>query len=365
MNTNTQTSVAALSVNTVKVDGEAMKKQAFDMAAMAGSATLNALEETEDTKDILRESVLTVLAGLNEDYGDKLAGFVRPDSETGNHPDKIKIRVKNGKGEWTERGTTWCTQFILGTPKGKADTLEVGYLTRLNDPKDSKTGIPDRFVSEWSGDGEEMTAKRLDRISYLEGRIKGRVRSFKNALKLYWLMSDISELPGVGCEMVQDEHTGKFAFNPIDLYRIAGTIAETGEVAKDNDKRKRLSVGNFLKINVSKAKEMDGGATWDNLMATLKREREEGGGDGATKPHHIESVPTFVARFNDIHEFVATMQDERTREKDGAFTKLLSAKGSDDLIESMFDLKAWLDEKCKLVANRYAKMQEAKAANAA
>lgn len=363
MNTNTETSVAA--PNTVRpVDGEALRESAAKLALIAGSATQNAIEETEDTKDILRESTFTILSAMTEDYvtddEDKLASFPRPDSDTGNNPDKFKIKGKNAKGETVMRPTTFYVQFVGGLAKGKALLVEADAILAMLDDKASKANVPDKFKTQWAeaGTNNSVKAAAQDRLAYVQGRFRGMVANVKKAMKLYFQLSDVQALEGIGCE-VQSNDAGKVNFMPIFLYKIKGVI--DGEEIPDFDKCKHLSLGNFLKINVAKAKEMDGGATYDNLLATLKREQGEEGGDGKNKPQDIETAETAEARLGDIAEYFDRIQRDKTGAEWGTFLKRVNANGSDDLIENLFLLKDTLVKLCSepKVAKRFAAIQEA------
>ena len=311
MNTNTETSVAAL--NTARpVDGEALRESAAKLALIAGSTTQNAIEETEYTKDILRESTFTILSAMQEDYvtddEDKLASFPRPDSDTGNNPDKFKIKGKNAKGETVMRPTTFYVQFVGSLAKGKALLVEADAILAMLDDKASKAGVPDKFKVQWAdvGTNNSLKAMAQDRLAYVQGRFRGMVANVKKAMKLYFQLSDVQGLEDIGCE-VQSNDAGKINFMPIFLYRIAGQSKEGKDIA-DFDKCKHLSLGNFLKINVKKAMEMDGGATYDNLLVTLKREQGEEGGDGKNKPQDIETAETAEARLGDIAEYFDRIQ---------------------------------------------------------
>jgi hypothetical protein len=97
-----------------------------------------------------------------------------------------------------------------------------------------------------------------------------------------------------------------------------------------------------MQFDPDKAAEL--GGTFAALKLTAKREQGEDDPElGGDKPVAINTNATFVARISDIHEFVVNkLRNDPKKELQAQFLKdHIYSAGSDDLIESIDDIRAW------------------------
>lgn len=325
------------------VDGEAMKDEAFALSKLLSDTSINVLVEASKLDDKRRETIFDVVARLSADYGDKLASF--PIVGTGkvkdgaianpsNHPEWFKVKARNAKNEPTTKEVSFFQVLVEGKPQVKKMLDDAAFLERMNNAEDARTNIPKELIDTYGRDA----ILRNGEIKYLRNKVTGFVSRIRNAVAFMQQMESVNAIPNVACiPFMDDSGNVRRTLEPLHFFKVSALQADGTPVPHLLDAR-TMGVGNFMKMNVAKAKEVDGGS-YDSLIATLARVKDkEDGPDSLLAPQHIETAETFLARVNDIHSFMDKAWMDKTGGLYGKLLKALAAPGSDDTLASIDEM---------------------------
>lgn len=346
----------ALSSGTVEqtFDGEALKSKAVALAAKESEGMSTAIETVMKAKEDWQGGPISVLAAMEEAYGEELEQFPEPDSETGNNPDKFKLPVTGVNGKTTMRQTSFYVQFADATKEGKAIVDELEFLRRAGNVEAIKEGIPADILAL-------NPRQREVRENFLTGR-RGTIRaSYKKAMQLGHQMKAVNSLPNIVADFVwmqddkgEDMQTVEATTKPIIVY------VQPAE-GKPVSKFEYFSIGAFIKLDARVAAEK--GGTFEALKATVARQTGGAAGDKgkATDAGPIKTIDTFIGRFVEVYRYMDEMQMDKTQKEIGQFLKLLNSKGSDELVVTVVEFRNYLDDICKdaKLEARYTKLQQA------
>lgn len=271
-----------------------------------------------------------------------------PGSDSGNNPARYlvpitKISPKGKRSEeWKERD--YYVDLALNLPGVVLKQKLKDQLERANGSDSvNKSDIPAN-VLDWDIDYRASLAIKLQQ------EIDGAVRAVTQAFGLYF------QLKAFNTELQHVSATPIWALGPDGMplngangraMKVENTkkpivIRSTIEGREMTD-RKEVSIGTFLKYNVAKAAENNGG-TYQAVMNTIARDKPEeqsghAGGTGnaqdQSRPQAINTPETASARVMDVYVFL----DEAIKSKDKAnwqkIKKSLQGEDSDE------DFLAW------------------------
>lgn len=256
-----------------------------------------------------------------------LALFPTPGSEVGDCPDKYKEPYyRDGKKKFKQ--TSFYLRFYLNHfPEGKRIAAALAHIAIAKDEKANQNAVPQEI-------------RNLDPVAlegFREDLVKQQntgVASIRSAIALNKQLDAVNELSGVSAAPQMDKNE--------DVLKVAKPI-KVWNVEQPDQQWNLYSISGFMQFDPARAAEL--GGTFDALKLTAKRDQEEGGEQGGDKPVVINTNATLVARITDIHEFISNkMMNDPKRELYGLFLKdHIASANSDDLIESLSDIKLFVD----------------------
>jgi hypothetical protein len=264
--------------------------------------------------------LFNVLGSMDEATIDRLPP---PDVDTGNNPSVYKIKVRNGKTEKLVE-CDFYDDIAEQLPSVMTALNEKDQLARsLGDPgKINQSDIPEMIAKL----PPQTRQARIDKLSALVSTAR---RNVKAAFVFYHQAKAIEALDTVKMSLIYAlDDNGQICDGEDGReYRVENTkspivLTSTmkGREALDT---KRLSLSTFNNIDVDRAKEAIGGATYHALINTVAK-----GPDQALPVAgvNINTVGTFFNLMNDVSEYLDRTLASTDKAAWQAIEKVMSAK---------------------------------------
>ncbi len=259
---------------------------------------------------------------------DKLAIFPKPGSDTGNCPDKYEeVYFRDGKKKF--RQTSFYLRWFLSVwPEGKRLAAALAHVALAKDEKANQAAVPENI----------RAMNPVDLESFREDLVKQQnkgVKGIRDAFALLKQFEAVNKLPKVAAEPSKDAdgNVQKVA-KPIKVWNTDNPDQQWG----------LYSLSGFMQFDPDRAAEL--GGTFDALKLTAKRDTgDDGQPNGNETPVAINTNGTFVARINDVAEYVGNkLMADKKRELYGQFLKdHIATADSGDLIYNLNELKLFID----------------------
>lgn len=291
--------------------GENMDKLALSLAAVSTPNLDAAVSAVVTAKDTWDGGPIAILTAVMEDYSeDQLNSFPDPDIKTGNNPSVYMVPVyKEGKRQPKDKEINFYSRFADGRPASAAILTRIEWVVRAGNDKMKKDDIPSDIL--------DMNADKRDQHkTVLQRKLTNNRQAVVNAFKLLFKIKAVNALPGCSAFIIPGEEEGTFE----NLIHVNTTVK--GRETQDYD---NLSISTFNKLDVAKA--VEGGGTYKSLMATKKRQQQEGENEGEAKPQLIRTIDTLQARTTDYAEYFETIQAAKDKADWMLLLKTLGPKG--------------------------------------
>lgn len=306
-----------------------MENLAASLAKRASKEVTGTVENFLVHKAESKGGPIRVMLALKNNYGEDMAEFPKPNTETGNKPEYFMVEsVRNGTA--IKKRMSFYTLFYRDTAEGKRNlqTLEhiATYKAAQRDPKIDDSDVPEII--------KDMNEEQLDDLQRTtKNREVNASAAYRNAMALAYKLEEINELDGVEAAIrFEDKEETK---------PIIGEGSIVVRDATDNTKYKFYSVSAFLLLNADKASE--NGGTFKALKESVNR---EGAGHAKGVPV-VATLDTFKKGIIGIEAYAAKMADSSLSEQYANLLKELGPKGpqgSDDFALTMYNLYTFMDQ---------------------
>lgn len=366
-----------------KTIGLAMEQKAATLAQRLNEPLMSEIDTINKAKQEYEGGSFAVMFRLAAILTpEEQAALPDPKSDTGNNPAKYLVPVrqissKGTKEVWKER--YYYKELTLNLPGVVAKTKMKDQLERLNramkDDSVNTADIPQSF-KDWAIDF------RNAQIQKLTNEVNVAVRSVVAAFELFF------QLRRFNTELAHVSASPIFAIGPDSKpmdgqegrpFKVESTttpiVIRSTVPGREFVDVKMVSVGSFLKYDVKKAKETNGG-TYESVMATVSREKPEeqsghvsgtGNAQDQSRPQSVNTADTAIARICDVHEFFDRIAREKTKAEWEQLEKELHGAGSDEAFLAAREVCIYLN---RLVGSprddlRYKELTSAAASDAA
>lgn len=276
----TDTQIAVTNPEAGNVSAASVQAQARTIGSKAGKV-LNALlgDLVQKDEDVRRGPCVTLM-GLIETYGlGTLADWPRPgtdDKEGDNNPEVRHIKVPKQEGGYRTQVVNFYSEFFAGTEKGQAwNWIKAQIELALDISGGGAAKVDAKFFADFpSAKNNPMELKAMQKL-YGQRITKGR-NYVRRAVSLYWALADLNEYAEKvtwSFDLVKPQPEGKEddeTFFTVDNLKNTPMPIKIAENVR-NGKWVPLAASQVLQLNPEKAAAMEGGMTYDNLLATLGR----------------------------------------------------------------------------------------------
>jgi hypothetical protein len=283
--------------------GEAQHRFAAQIAEEIDPAASPIIQHLTDIKAEYEGGPFLVLHNILKTMEDTtVERLPKPHSDTGNNPAIYKLKRRSGKNEKLVTIDFYNEGITDQLPSVIRALREKDQLSRsLADPnKVNQSDIPKEML-------DLQIETRMARIKKLGTLVSTARRNVKAAFEFFFQKQAIDELKTVTMSLVMGIENGMECDGEDGRpYRVEETstpiVLTTTMPNRTKVDTKMLSLTSFNKIDVEKAKESPGGATYHALLNTIAK-----GADGentATGGVAINTVETFFNSANDISEYL-------------------------------------------------------------
>lgn len=327
INQNAQPDVPKLSDAQLSSIAKAQNHLADTLADKVTPAMNTAVATAIRAKKEWQGGPFVLLMMAKDVYSDNLLkSFPVPGMEVGTNPDKYKVPYfRDGKQKF--KATSFYAEFFKRTVAGKAIEDQLIQIAVAKDEKSNKTGLPNDILVL---DPVNLNVREED----LKAERNVAVAAWRTAMALYHQFEGVNALKDVEAyPFMNTDGTVQKVSKPIYVGSVSNPKQEWGT----------YSISGFMAFDPAKAAEGENGGTLAALKLTAKREQEQAGEQGGDKPIAINTNATFVARLNDVAEYIGNkMMEDKKREVYGLFLKeQVNGAGSDDLIYNLEELRLW------------------------
>lgn len=325
--------------------GAAQEKRATALAIMIDSDVSVIISDLAEHKReyqggpfVVMDRVVNLLA--DKDYD--LDELPEPHSKTGNNPAHYKIKTTTAKGV-SFKDVYFYDELALRLPSVMALVARRDMLTRslASDKSKVKTDdIPAEVLNR-------MPHSRMAEIDRINQQVTVAKSNVSTAFELYHQLKKFQELDKVEVVIsyalddngqLCDGEDGR----PFKVEKINSPIMVRSTIKGREDIDKgRYSVGSFLKFDVDKAREAQGGATFSALENTLSKAPKTP--DTPTGQIAVNTLQTFVTVLNHESEYLHRILEANDKASWEALKKLAGKEDQEG--------KDFLYNICYLVAN--------------
>lgn len=310
-----------------KTLGQKMVELARATASSAPAGFLSSVATLVKAKDDWDGGPVSMWQSIEKNYpGEAFDIFPEMGSKTGNNPAIFMLPVPSGKdGKLKEKEHDFYNVFADNLPPSVENSQRKDWLERLGNEKMKTDGIPPAFLAEYQGNSHKFIVARDTELTRVKGALINYRKAVKVGFELKFQLLKVNELGGCHAEVVPNA-TGDGYTNRV---RVRSTMP--GRELEDNE---GMSVKAFLKLDAMTA--FKNGATFQALMATKKREKEEGDGTAATtKISNAEQARKAVL---DLHDYFDTVTRDPKQEVLSQWVKWLNSKAGEDTFMSLYDI---------------------------
>ena len=317
-----------------KTIGQKMAELARSTASHAPAGFLSSIAVLVKAKDDWDGGPVSMWQSIEKNYpGDAFDVFPEMGSKGGNNPALFMLMVPTGKdGKLKEKEHDFYNVYADNLPPSVINAQRKDWLERLGNEKMKTDGIPPEFLAEYQGNSHKFIVARDDELTRVKNALKNYRKAVKIGFELKFQLLKVNELGGCHAEVVPSRANDGTYTNRV---RVRSTLP--GRELEDNE---GMSVNAFLKLDPKKA--WENGATFAALMATKKREQEEGEGTAATT--RIANAEQAKKAVLDLHDYFDTITRDPKQEALGQWVKWLNSKAGEDTFMSLYDMKDFITD---------------------
>jgi hypothetical protein len=335
--------------------GKAMEANAVELAHVLDAALMQEIDRLNAAQQEWEGGKFVVMHRLTSAMTPaQLKALPDPKADTGNNPahyvvEVIRITDKGErKSEWKKK--YYYDELTLNLPGIVAKNKLIGQIERSlgDDEKVNKSDIPDHIMN-WSPD------YRRNKMKQLQTEVNNAITSVTGAFELFHQFRKMGELTNVDAFPVyaigeDGKECDGLEGRPfrVEASKTPIVLASTVKSRVLID-RKMVSIGQFLRYDLDKAREENGG-TYDSVLATVKKQKPEeqgaetviGNAQDQSRPQSIKTPDTFGARLVDVGEYLTASAEDKSHAAWEAIDKYLHADGNDEAFMSACEVHALL-----------------------
>ena len=297
---------------------------ASSLGAMLSTEVLKELAEVGNAKINQKNGAARTMIDLESIYGPAFNFFPVPGSKAKDHGSNILTDI----GPWGEEGKqeSWYKTFYRGSSQGK---MLAQQIKQHDDGKKTADNEAD-----WEADKKALAMRE-----------NSAIQRIKDAVKLNIQMTKVNQLTEVTAQITKDKD-GSVVRSPACIF-----IRN-----EDMTKFKQLSIGQFLGIDVDAAQDMPGGATWDNVIKTMKAEPKS----IQDKWPEVKKPVEYDIGLAKTLSYLENLDEAGNEKQRNAFLAHLNEAGSDYLLLSMDQMYTKLENYLELpsIKKRLAALHE-------
>jgi len=297
---------------------------ASSLGAMLSTEVLKELAEVGNAKVNQKNGPARTLIELETIYGPAFNFFPIPGSKAKDHGSNILTDI----GPWGEEGKqeSWYKTFYRGSSQGKMLAQQIKQHADNEKTAENK--------ADWEADKKALAMRE-----------NAAIQRIKDAVKLNIQLTKVNQLTEVIAQITRDE-SGAVIRSPACIFLRNESMTKFNQ----------WSVGQFLQIDVDAAQDMPGGASWENVIKTTKKEPKS----PEEKWPEVKKPIEYDIGLAKTLGYLVNLDEAGNEKQRNAFLAHLNEAGSDYLLLSMDQMYTKLENYLELpsIKKRLAALHE-------